>query len=412
MNGPPGSPRRLALLAVVLLLGGCGGSGGSTTGNALGSGLPTDIEPVFTGLSFDRITDIQSQPDDTGNDRLFVVEQGGTIWYFDPDSVSPTAQLYLDARGIAQFSDAGEQGLLGLAFDPDHEVNGYLYVHLVKNSPRRVVILRFEDTGMLPVSTTTAVTVLEADEYDNQAANTNHVAGGLAFGPVDGYLYLTMGDGGGGNDPDDAAQDRTQLRGSILRIDVGGTTTMGSAPNYDIPDDNPYLGNAMGFREEILAHGLRNPFRISIEQVDATTQRVWVGDVGQDMLEEIDVIEAGGNYGWDCREGTIVSATDPAPACAMLTDVDFTDPVHEYDRSQGGSVTGGYVYRGERLAGALTGRYVYGDFISGRIRAFDPDTGENVLLVDSMLNISTFGTGVNGDLYIGDYNGGLYRLVP
>lgn len=396
------------MTVVAALVVACGGSGGSATG----AGLPSDVERVFPDLSFARITDIQSQPDAAGNDRLFVVEQGGTIRYFYPDVFAPVAQTYLDVGDILEFSDNGEEGLLGLAFDPDFDSNGFFYVHLVKRSPRRVAILRFHDDGTRPVNTATEVTVLEADEFNSLSAFTNHVAGGMAFGPVDGYLYLTMGDGGSSFDPDGAAQDRSDLRGSILRIDVDGTTDTSSATNYDIPDDNPYF-NAMGFREEILAHGLRNPFRISIEQVDAMTQRVWVGDVGQNLLEEIDLIVAGANYGWDCREGTSdVSDANDSAACTTLVDSDFTPPVHEYDRSQGRSVTGGYVYSGQRLAGALSGRYVYGDFISGRIWALDPDTGENVLLVDSTLNISTFGTGVEGDLYIGDYNGALYRLVP
>ncbi len=235
----------------------------------------------------------------------------------------------------------------------------------------------------------------------------------MAFGPVDGLLYLTMGDGGGSFDPDDAAQDRTDLRGSILRIDVS-TTGNGGTPNYRIPETNPFAGNADGFREEIFAYGLRNPFRLSIERVDAETQRVWVADVGQNELEEVDIVVAGGNYGWDCREGTrTVSDTHASSACGMLADDDFESPVVEYEHTLGRSITGGYIYTGDRLAGELTGRYVYGDFGSGRIWAYDPDSGANDLLVDTDLSISTFGTGSEGELYIADFAGGeLYRLTP
>lgn len=412
MNDPFAPMRRLALPAVVILLAACGGSGGSGTGDALGAGLPSAVERVFPGLSFARVTDIQSRTNAAGDERLFVVEQGGTIRHFDPNAFAPVAQTYLDVSGTG-FSDDGEEGLLGLAFDPDFDSNGFLYVHLVKRLPRRVAILQFRDDGSPPVNPATEVTVLEADEFNSLSGFMNHVAGGMAFGPVDGFLYLTMGDGGSSFDPDGAAQNRNDLRGSILRIDVDGTTGTSSATNYDIPPDNPYAGNGMGFREEIFAHGLRNPFRISIEQVDASTQRIWVGDVGQNQLEEIDIIVAGGNYGWDCREGTaVVDDTNDSPVCDSLTDADFTLPVHEYVRSLGRSVTGGYVYTGERLSGALSGRYVYGDFISGRIWAFDPATGGNELLVDTDLNISTFGTGAAGELYIADFNGGLYRLIP
>lgn len=405
---------RTMIVAGAFGLAACHGNGDGGDGIFLGSPLPTRVERVFPGLSFTGVTDIQSQPDATGNDRIFVVRKRGTIEFFDPEAATPMAQTYLDVRGIFEFTTDGEQGLLGLAFDPDHAVNGFIYVHLVKESPRRVVIARFHDDGTPPIDPATEVLVLEADEFSALPAFTNHVAGGIAFGPVDGFLYLTMGDGGSSFDPDGAAQDRTDLRGSILRIDVDGTTDSSSATNFDVPVDNPFFGNGSGFREEIFAYGFRNPWRISIERIDAASQRVWVGDVGQGQREEVDIVTAGGNYGWDCREGTLVVAPgNDSAACAALSDADLEAPALEYDHGVGQSITGGYVYRGERLSGALTGRYVYGDFSSGRIWAFDPETGANDLLVDSGLGISTFGTDADGELYIGDFGGGgLYRLAP
>lgn len=402
-------PVRILNLLLVALLAGCGG--GKSDGPALGSALPTGVERVFPSLTFVGVTDIQSQPDGSGNDRIFVVRKRGTIEFFDPAAANPVARTYLDVRGLAGFDTDGEQGLLGLAFDPDYLSNGFFYVHLVKDSPRRVVIARFHDDGTLPVNPGTEEEVLVADEFDALPTFSNHVAGGMAFGPNDGLLYLTMGDGGGSFDPDGAAQDRTDLRGSILRIDIS-TTGMGGVPNYMVPPSNPFVGT--GSREEIFAFGLRNPWRISIERIDAGTQRIWVADVGQGQREEVDIVMAGGNYGWDCREGTLVvsDVNDSAP-CDSLDDNDFEAPVLEYDHSVGQSITGGYVYRGNRLEGALTGRYVYGDFSSGRIWAYDPETDDNDLLVDTGLGISTFGTDSDGELFTGDFGGGgLYRLVP
>lgn len=410
MHGCDGPGRWIALWGLVTMLAACGGSGNEQSAD---TSLPAGVARVFPGLSFSMITDIRVQADAAGDAYLFVVEKDGTIRRLDPNAEAPSAELYLDVSDLEDLTTAGEQGLLGLAFDPDHVNNGFFYVHLVKENPRRVVIARFHDDGTLPVDPGTQEEVLIADEFEFRSSATNHVAGGMAFGPVDGHLYLTMGDGGGSFDPDGAAQDRTDLRGSILRIDVS-TTGSGGMPNYTVPPTNPFVGNGDGFREEIFAYGLRNPFRISIEHIDAQTQRLWVGDVGQNAREEVDIVVAGGNYGWDCREGTrTVSTANASPACDMLDDDDFEPPALEYDHSLGQSITGGHVYTGNRFAGELTGRYVYGDFISGRIWAHDPDSGVNDLLVDTDLRISTFGTGPDGELYIGDFDGGgLYRLVP
>lgn len=402
--------RTLPLIPAILAAAGlaaCGGSGSSDGGDPVTEPTPTDytVERVFSGLSFPGVTDIQAPP--APDARLFVAEKAGRIRVFSRNDPAAGALTFLDLSGRADLVTDGEGGLLGLAFDPAFAGNGYFYVHYTADSPRRIVVARFTDTGVRPVDPATEEVVLEIPH----PGTDNHYAGALAFGPVDGMLYLTAGDGGGSYDPDDNAQDRTNLLGSVMRIDVSVTGT-GVTPNYAVPSDNPYAGNTAGLREEIYAYGFRNPYRLSIDS-DLSGQRIWVADVGQDAREEIDVITAGGNYGWDCREGSLtVDASLRSSACDSLTDSDFTAPLTEYGHDLGESVTGGYVYRGTRLA-ALTGRYVFGDFISGRIWAYDRGSDERELLVDTGLSISTFGTDDAGNLYIGDYgSGALYRLSP
>jgi len=387
-----------AIAGIALALAGCGGGhGGDLAG----------VERVFPGLDFPGITDIQSQPDASGHDRLFVVQKTGRIGVFRPGDASPTAASFLDISGMTDFSDAGEGGLLGLTFDPHYATNQFFYVHYTKASPRRVVISRFTDDDSRPVSLSSEAIVLSV-EYP--AGVTNHVAGGQAFGPADGYLYVTLGDGGGSYDEFDNAQDRTTLLGAILRLDVSTTATGGAAPNYSIPFGNPFESNASGYKEEIYAWGMRNPWRISIERLDATTQRIWVADVGQNEREEVDIVTAGGNYGWNCREGTlVVPASKQSSLCPSLGNTSFEFPVAEYSHALGNSITGGYVYRGARFP-TLVGQYVYGDFGSGRVWSYNPATRLSREIADSALGITTFGVGADGELYIGDYGGGLYRL--
>jgi glucose/arabinose dehydrogenase len=235
----------------------------------------------------------------------------------------------------------------------------------------------------------------------------NHNGGHLAFGP-DGMLYIALGDGGSSGDPDNNAQNTRSLLGKILRIDVSG----GAA--YTIPTDNRWAGNARcttgaGPTEcpEIHAYGLRNPWRFSF---DGSTGDLWAADVGQNAWEEIDRIVAGGNFGWRIREGA--HCFNPPTGCPTQNNGDaLIDPVAEYDHGLGGSVTGGYVYRGTSLA-ALTGRYVFGDFVSGRIFAHTPGSGDLAPeeLLDTPLSISSFALGEDGEIYVVDYGGGLYRI--
>jgi glucose/arabinose dehydrogenase len=222
----------------------------------------------------------------------------------------------------------------------------------------------------------------------------------MAFGP-DGYLYIGLGDGGGSGDPQGNGQNLGTLLGSILRIDVSGLSAPG---DYEIPADNPFV-DTVGARAEIWAFGLRNPWRFSF---DSETGLLWAGDVGQNLWEEIDIIVKGANYGWNIMEG--LHCYSPATGCDQSG---LTLPLVEYDHSQGCSVIGGYVYRGDQIA-SLQGYYIYGDYCSGNIWALayhNNAVTQNILLVESGLSITSFGEDLAGNLYILSRDGGIYTLV-
>ena len=231
----------------------------------------------------------------------------------------------------------------------------------------------------------------------------NHNGGQLAFGP-DGFLYIALGDGGSGGDPHHHGQDRTTLLGSILRIDIDRTQ---GGKNYAVPHDNPFAGNTEGFREEIFAYGLRNPWRFSF---DPQTKRLWAGDVGQDRpIEEIDIIEKGKNYGWNIMEGTL--CYNPPSGCKTEG---LEKPVWEYTRDDGRSITGGFVYRGKKVP-ALFGKYIYADFVSGRIWALEyngKNPATNALIFHNPnLYISSFGTDRQNELYFCSFDGRIYTFA-
>ena len=231
----------------------------------------------------------------------------------------------------------------------------------------------------------------------------NHNGGQIAFGP-DGYLYIALGDGGSGGDPQGNGQNRKTLLGSILRIDIDNPS---DGKNYGIPDDNPFVGNTEGYREEIFAYGLRNPWRFSF---DPETGWLWAADVGQNRQEEIDIIEKGKNYGWNIMEGML--CYQPSTNCDQAG---LELPIWTYGRDQGISVTGGYVYRGQKNP-ELVGKYIYGDYGSGRIWTLsydDVDNPVNEELADTDLFISSFGVDSNQNLYICSYQDGkIYQLRP
>lgn len=324
----------------------------------------------------------------------FVVEQTGKISYFENQTMVKEKTTFIDLS--SKISTAGgEMGLLGLAFHPDFEQTGYFFVHYTTDFGS--VIARFKaDQETLEVELDTETILLTFPQ-----PYANHNGGQLAFGP-DGYLYIGVGDGGGSGDPDGNAQDLTELYGKVLRIDVDQTD---DGKSYGIPADNPFVENKKNYREEIYAYGLRNPWRFSF---DAETERLWLADVGQNKLEEINWIEKGQNYGWNIKEGT----SDFNPSGSS----DFSELIHpvlEYPHSEGKSVTGGYVYYGQEHP-ELKASYIYGDFISGKIWGLS-ETEEmsgvkNTELADTDLMISSFGVTQDGEIMIVDYNGKLYKL--
>jgi glucose/arabinose dehydrogenase len=382
---------RLTSLAVLFLLAAsCNDDGGGA-----GPAGPTSygVEPAFPALSFALPVDLQNAGDGSG--RLFVVEQAGRILVFENADTAQAARVFLDIR--SQVNNVGiEEGLLGLAFHPDFASNGHYFVYYCIGGPRRTRVSRFTANPQSPDTTGVGT---QSDVITIGQPYSNHNGGQIAFGP-DGYLYIALGDGGGSNDPGNNGQDRTSLLGSILRIDV-------DTPPYAIPPDNPFVGNQDGFREEIFAYGLRNPWRFSF---DPSTGWLWCGDVGQGKWEEIDLIRWGKNYGWK-----IMEAGHCRPPTTGCDTTGLEPPIWEYEHTSGRrSITGGYVYRGSRLPG-LGGAYIYADYVSGEIwalRHLPPHPPSNVLLADGDFAISSFGVDESGELFICAFDGKIYRLVP
>lgn len=354
------------------------------------------LEVAFPNLSFTRPVDLQHAGDESN--RIFVVEQAGIISVFENDKDVPSMEIFMDIRN--QVSDSGnEEGLLGLAFHPNYTNNGFFYVYYSASNPRRSVISQFHvdsnDSNRADLSS--ELILMEVGQ-----PFSNHNGGQIAFGP-DGFFYISLGDGGSGNDPLDHGQDRRTLLGTILRIDVDNPS---GGQNYGIPSDNPFVGNNQGFHEEIYAYGLRNVWRFSF---DFKTGWLWAADVGQSAREEINIIENGKNYGWKIMEGFI--CRPQTSGCNMSG---LENPIWDFPRDQGRSVTGGFVYRGSGVP-ELLGRYIYGDFVTGRIWALNYDganPAENTELMHTNLSISSFGIDENNELYICAFDGKIYRFKP
>lgn len=310
-----------------------------------------------------------------GDERLFVVEKGGSIKIVNPDgSVNPTPFLNISSL----VSNGSEQGLLGLAFPPDYQTTGRFYVNYT-NTSGNTVIARYtvsEDPNIANPDGTILLTI-------NQPY-TNHNGGSLHFGP-DGYLWISTGDGGSGGDPQGNGQNTNTLLGKMLRIDVSGDS-------YSIPPDNPFVGS--DGRDEIWAYGLRNAWKFSF---DRETNEVWIADVGQNQIEEINKSpsnQAGLNYGWRCYEGNNSYNTS---GCATPETMEF--PIATYNHSSGRcSITGGYVYRGTQYPN-LIGKYFFADYCSGEIGWVD-ENGTLEFLTDTNYFIYSFGEDLNGQLYV------------
>jgi glucose/arabinose dehydrogenase len=352
---------------------------------------PIAIDLRLVAEGFDSPLGIANAGDGSGD--LFIVEQGGRIWRIRGDRVDK--EPFLDVTPLVV--SGGEQGLLGLAFHPQHESNGLFYVNYTDTSGDTVVA-EYERRGDR-ADPSSARILLQIDQ-----PYSNHNGGNLVFGP-DGYLYIGMGDGGAAGDPERRAQNPAELLGKMLRIDVDARSN--GAP-YGIPKDNPFVGEA-GKRPEIWDYGLRNPWRYSF---DRATGDLWIGDVGQSALEEVDHSESrdgGTDWGWDDLEGT--ECYEPPSGCETSGKV---LPVTQYDHSQGCAITGGFVYRGERQP-RLVGRYVFGDYCSGLLWTVYSDAAgfqKPMPAADTGTSISSFGEAEDGELYLTDLEGGgVYQVV-
>lgn len=352
-----------------------------------------ELTEAFPNVSFNQPVGIYDPGDETN--RLFVVSQSGLIYIFENFENIENANIFLDISDRIIFG--GEQGLLGLAFHPNFSTNGFFFVNYIADNPRRTVIARysvFEDNPTL-ANKNSEVVILEINQ-----PYSNHNGGQISFGP-DGYLYVALGDGGSGGDPAGNGQNRATLLGSILRIDINQPDEI----RYVIPNDNPFFGNIEGYREEIFAYGFRNPWRFSF---DSLTGLLWIGDVGQNSFEEIDIVEKGKNYGWNIMEAS--SCYSPSQGC---DDSGLELPIYEYGRDLGNSIIGGIVYRGTSFSD-LVGSYIYGDYGSGRIWALkydginDPVNSE---LINTNLNIASFGTDSKNSIYICSFDNKIYKLT-
>jgi len=354
---------------------------------------PTELQAVraFPALDFDRPVYIGHAGD--GSHRLFVLEQAGRVLAFENRNDVREANVVLDIRDRVRTSH-NEEGLLGLAFDPAFADNGAFYLYYSTSRPRRVVLSRWrmsKDDPNLADPDSERVLLEVEQPYGN------HNGGWIEFGP-DRKLYVGLGDGGAGGDPHGAGQDLSTLLAKILRLEIDERGAL------RIPADNPFVGKANA-RPEIWAYGLRNPWRCGF---DRQTGSLWCGDVGQDAFEEVDIVVKGGNYGWRHFEGN--HAFDPPRGGGAK---DAIAPVFEYDRRQGQSITGGYVYRGLHLP-ALRGAYVYGDYVSGNVWALvrNRDGVVSNELVAQVPAVASFGEDEAGELFAVGHRGRIYRFEP
>jgi glucose/arabinose dehydrogenase len=345
------------------------------------------LQPVVSGLTSP--LDLESPNDGTG--RLFVLEQAGKIRVVKSGKLLSTPFLNITSL----VSSGGEMGLLGLAFHPNYKSNGRFFVNYtrVNSGQIQTVIAEYHrsSTNADVASTTAKVLLVVNQPYDN------HNGGQLAFGP-DGYLYIGLGDGGSEGDPLGNGQKLSTLLGKILRINVNSGTP------YSVPSTNPFVGRT-GVKPEIWAYGFRNPWRFGF---DFSSGRLFIGDVGQDSYEEIDLGKSGGNFGWSVMEGAHCY-----PIGSTCNKTGKILPITEIAHPTAECIIGGYVYRGSSIAG-LAGMYVFGDFITGKIWALKlTSTGwQRSTLLSTGREISAFGRDNSGNLYVVDYgNGSIFRIV-
>ncbi len=411
-------PRALALAAVsVLCLLGLSASPASA-----GAVVPLTTQIMANGLN--RPVYVTHAPGDPT--RLYIVEQRGVIKVLDLNTltVNATQFLNIDAITLGPISGNDERGLLGMAFHPDFQANGFFYLYYINNS-QDTVVARYSITTPDVANAGSAQTIITFDQ-----PNSNHNGGWIGFSPNDGYLYIATGDGGNFCDQGTGhpvatgnAQDVTNNKlGKLLRIIPSTTAGVGG---YTIPGDNPFVG--FSGDDEIWSYGLRNPWRCSF---DRETGDVYIGDVGQDAREEIDFQPGNStgreNYGWRCFEGNScsnISGCPTTPCGCNSTGLDF--PIHTYTHALGFSVTGGYVYRGCDIP-SLDGTYFFADFGTARIWSFMYDgttmteftdrTNELDPALGAIGSIASFGEDADGEIYIvdraGTTNGEVWKIVP
>lgn len=388
--------KRLVVLLIALLLVGAAALAQDAqdpvlTRNEAPSPQSVTWETVISGVR--RPLYLTSAGD--GSDRLFLVEQGGIIYVYDNDE----QHTFLNVSDLVSPEANGfmytERGLLGLAFHPNYAENGMFFINYTdREGHTKLVRYSVSDDDPNAANPDSAEIILEVEQ-----PFSNHNGGHLDFGP-DGYLYMSLGDGGSANDPLENGLNPQTLLGTIIRLDVD------EAPGYAIPDDNPFVGTDTG-APEVWSYGLRNAWRFSF---DRATGDMYIGDVGQNVWEEVNYEPAGvggRNYGWNAMEGFHVFDSSQSAPNAVL-------PIAEYSHDMGCSVTGGYVYRGEAIP-ELQGVYFYGDYCTGVIWVAWRDAAEawqSSVFLDTQWQISSFGEDEAGELYAVDYSGAVKKFLP
>ncbi len=352
-----------------------------------------ELSDAFTGIRFNQpifMTQASEQ-----EENFYVVEQSGVIKLVTKrPNTNASSQNFANLRNKVS-QQGGEMGLLGLAFAPDYETSGYFYVSYTADNPVRLAIARMRRSLTNPLIADPNFNEVILEIRKDFREYTNHNGGMISFGP-DGMLYIGVGDGGGAGDPFNNSQNTESLWGKILRIDVNNQNT------YSIPNDNPFTSQA-NYRPEIWALGLRNPWRFSF---DKETQQLWLADVGQNRLEEINIIQKAKNYGWRIFEAS-TNHNNPE----NLTQDSFVKPVWEYAHNPGRSITGGYVYNGN-LMPKLKRHYIYGDYVSGQIWALkhNDTIGLANFEIAQISQPSSFAQDLQGELYVISHTGSIYKL--
>jgi glucose/arabinose dehydrogenase len=374
-------------------------------GTTFADDTPFVLTREFPNVKVQRPVALVIPPD--GTQRMFLVQQTGKVLILPNDPAGAETKVFLDAGPLMKVENDFEEGLVGFAFHPKYRENGRFFVCYAQQHPKINRLSEFRVSASDPDKADAAT---ERVLLEVPRPFWNHNSGNMVFGP-DGMLYFTVGDGGKADDAARLSQVLFTMNGKVLRIDVDGKTGRRA---YGIPADNPFV-KTDGAAPETWAWGLRNPWGLTF---DSETGALWVADVGQEQREEINIIVKGGNYGWSFREGTIpfVRRRYDPPA-----DAKFIEPIHEYDRSQGISITGGFVYRGQKHAD-LRGAYIYGDWGSGKIWALKTEGPEQKVVSNTLLTAppaeikglfpkpTAFSEDSAREVLVLDWNGAIHRL--